>query len=68
VVPRETAATPRSRSRLGKRELLTTLRKGDDAITLEKRLVYGVGEELILSVNAHWRPEATPRRASVFDN
>jgi hypothetical protein len=53
---------------LGKRELLTTLRKGDDAITLEKRLVYGVGEELILSVNAHWRPEATPRRASVFDN
>jgi hypothetical protein len=24
-------------------------------VTLEKRPVYGVGEELILSVNAHWR-------------
>jgi hypothetical protein len=38
-----------------KRELLATLRKGEHAIALEKRPVYGVGEELILSVNAHWR-------------
>ena len=44
-----------------KRELLATLRKGNHAVTLEKRGVYGVvdayggalaiGDELILSVN-----------------
>ena len=44
-----------------KRELLATLRKGNHAVTLEKRCVYGVvdayggalsiGDELILSVN-----------------
>jgi hypothetical protein len=38
-----------------RRERLCTLRKGEHAATLEKRLVYGVGEELILSINAHWR-------------
>jgi hypothetical protein len=35
-----------------KRELLCTLRKDTHAVTLEKRPVFGVGEELILSVNA----------------
>jgi hypothetical protein len=37
------------------RERLCTLRKGDRAVTLEKRAVYSVGEELILSVDGHWR-------------
>ena len=47
-----------------KRELLATLRKGEHAVTLEKRPVYGVadwlggvvvfGEELILSIGREW--------------
>ena len=37
------------------RERLCTLRKGAHDITLEKRPVCGVGEELILSVNEPWR-------------
>jgi hypothetical protein len=38
-----------------KRERLCTLRKGDHQIMLEKRIVAGYGEELILSINAHCR-------------
>jgi hypothetical protein len=38
-----------------KRELLVTLRKGEHAVTLEKRPVRGVGDELIFSVNGYWR-------------
>jgi hypothetical protein len=38
-----------------KRELLCTRRKDTHAVTLEKRPVHGVGGEMILSVNAHWR-------------
>jgi hypothetical protein len=38
-----------------KRERLCTLRKGEHAITLEKRDVPTTGEELILSVNDGWR-------------
>jgi hypothetical protein len=34
-----------------KRELLATLRKGEHAVTVEKRDVPSMGEELILSVN-----------------
>jgi hypothetical protein len=34
------------------RERLCTLRKGEHEETLEKRRVFGVGEALILSVNA----------------
>jgi hypothetical protein len=36
-----------------KRETICTLRKGEDQITLEKRDVPAMGEELILSVNGH---------------
>ncbi len=38
-----------------RRELLATLRKGEHAITLEKRDVPTMGEELILSVSGQWR-------------
>ena len=38
-----------------KRETICTLRKGEHEIVLEKRPVFGVGEELILSVGAAWR-------------
>jgi hypothetical protein len=38
-----------------KRERLCTLRKGQHQITLEKRDVPTMGEELILSVNSEWR-------------
>jgi hypothetical protein len=38
-----------------KRELLYTLRKDAHRIDLEKRDVPAMGEELILSVNGHWR-------------
>jgi hypothetical protein len=38
-----------------KRELLYTLRRHTHQITLEKRDVPAMGEELILSVNGHWR-------------
>jgi len=48
-----------------KREYLATLRKGEHAVTLEKRPVYGVvdwfggvvviGEDLIFSIDGHWR-------------
>ena len=38
-----------------KRETICTLRKGEHAITLEKRDVPMMGEELILSVNSEWR-------------
>jgi len=38
-----------------KHELLATLRKGEHAVTLEKRDVPVMGEKLILSVNGHWR-------------
>jgi hypothetical protein len=34
-----------------KRELLATLRNGEHAVTLEKRDVLSIGEELILSVD-----------------
>ena len=47
------------------RELLATLRKGEHAVRLEKRQVCGVvdwlggvvviGEELIFSIDGHWR-------------
>ena len=37
------------------RERLCTLRKGQHQITLEKRDVPTMGEELILSVNSEWR-------------
>jgi hypothetical protein len=37
------------------RERVCTLRKGEHEITLEKRMVAGYGNELILSVNAGWR-------------
>jgi hypothetical protein len=43
-----------------KRELLCTRRKDTHAVTLEKRPVHGVGEELILSVNAHCRRTRVP--------
>jgi hypothetical protein len=38
-----------------KRQRLCTLRKGEHALTLEKRGVPSVSEELILSVNGQWR-------------
>jgi len=38
-----------------KREPLCTLRKDTHTATLEKRNVPAMGEELILSVNGHWR-------------
>jgi hypothetical protein len=38
-----------------KGERLCTLRKGEHQITLEKRAVPTMGEELILSVNSGWR-------------
>jgi hypothetical protein len=38
-----------------KRERLCTLRKGEHEITLEKRDVSTMGDELILSVNSEWR-------------
>ena len=38
-----------------KRERLCTLRKGQHQITLEKRDVPAMGEELIFSVNSEWR-------------
>jgi hypothetical protein len=41
-----------SRSEIPKGERLYTLRKETHAVSLEKRPVFGVGEELILSVNA----------------
>jgi hypothetical protein len=37
------------------RERLCTVRKGQHQITLEKRDVPTMGEELILSVNSEWR-------------
>jgi hypothetical protein len=43
------------------RERLCTLRKGEHQITLEKRIVAGYGDELILSVNAQWRRMRTSR-------
>lgn len=45
-----------------KRELLCTLHRDAHEITLEKRDVPAMGEELILSVNRHWR------RMRVFKN
>jgi hypothetical protein len=38
-----------------KRETICTLHRGEHQITLEKRTVPTMGEELILSVNAEWR-------------
>jgi homoserine dehydrogenase len=55
VASRETAAAPAGESTSASRELLATLRKGKHVITLEKRAVTAIGEELILSVNGHWR-------------
>ena len=43
------------------RDRLCTLRKGEHQITLEKRIVAGYGDELILSVNAEWRRMRTFR-------
>ena len=37
------------------RERLCTLRKGQHQIALEKRTVPVMGEELIFTVNGHWR-------------
>ena len=37
------------------RQRLCTLRKGEHQITMEKRDVPTMGEELILSVNSEWR-------------
>jgi hypothetical protein len=37
-----------------KRERLCTLRKDQHEATLETRVVHGVGEELILSINGGW--------------
>jgi hypothetical protein len=37
-----------------KRERLCVLRKGEHQITLEKRIMAGYGDEVILSVNAQW--------------
>jgi hypothetical protein len=44
-----------------KREPLCMLRKGEHAITLEKRPVRGVGDELIFSVNGYWRRMSVQR-------
>jgi hypothetical protein len=55
VASRETAAASAGESTSASRELLATLRKGKHVITLEKRAVTAIGEELILSVNGHWR-------------
>jgi hypothetical protein len=38
-----------------KRERLCTLRKGEHQITLDRRDVPAMGEELIFSVNESWR-------------
>jgi hypothetical protein len=38
-----------------KRERLCTLRKDQYEATLETRVVYGVGQELIFSIKRHWR-------------
>ena len=43
------------------RQRLCTLRKGEHQITLEKRIVAGYGDELILSANAQWRRMRTFR-------
>ena len=37
------------------RERLCTLRKDQHEATLETRVVHGVGQELIFSINGHWR-------------
>jgi hypothetical protein len=37
------------------RERVCTLRKDQHEATLETRAVHGVGQELIFSVNGHWR-------------
>jgi hypothetical protein len=55
VASRETAAASAGESTSASRELLATLRKGKHVITLEKRPMFGVGDELFLSVNAAWR-------------
>jgi hypothetical protein len=38
-----------------RRQRLCTLRKGEHQITLETRAVPAIGEELIFTVNGHWR-------------
>ena len=37
------------------RQLFCTLRKGEHEIALEKRAVPAMGQELIFTVNGHWR-------------
>src|SRR4029453_9030183 len=44
-----------------KRERLCTLRKDQHEATLETRVVHGVGEELIFSVNGYWRRMSVQR-------
>jgi hypothetical protein len=44
------------------RERLCTLRKGEHEITLEKRDVSKMGDELIRSVNSEWRRMRVFRR------
>jgi hypothetical protein len=43
------------RIEIRERERLCTLCKGEHRIALEKRVVPAMGEELIFSVNGHWR-------------
>jgi hypothetical protein len=56
-----------------KRERLCTLRKDQHEATLETRMVHGVGEELIFSVNGHWRrmrvfqPQGPPLSTAVAE-
>ena len=38
-----------------RRDRICTLHKGEHEITLEKRPVPAMGDELIFSVNGHWR-------------
>jgi hypothetical protein len=45
----------RSRSRSASAKRLCMLRKGEHQVNLEQRMVPSMGEELIFSVNGHWR-------------
>lgn len=54
------------RSRVRPRELLATLREGEHAMTLEKRIVSQIGEELILSVDREWRRMRVLRSESLL--
>ena len=51
--------SPPERFPVRPRDLLATLRKGEHAVTLERRPIYGVEEELILR---YWIPTGGGRR------